>query len=41
VLRKLKDEDIESVKLLSGEQAIELYGQKASNGVVFIETRRK
>ena len=41
VLRKLKDEDIESVKLLSGEQAIELYGQKASNGVVFIETRKK
>jgi hypothetical protein len=41
ILRKLKDEDIESVEWLSGEQAIELYGQKASEGVVFIVTRKK
>jgi hypothetical protein len=40
-LRKLKDKEIESVDLLSGEQAIELYGQKASNGVIFIVTRKK
>ena len=41
ILRKLKNEDIESVKLMPAEQAVELYGQKAANGVIFVVTHEK
>jgi hypothetical protein len=41
VLGKLKEEEIESVQLMPAGQAIEVYGQKAANGAVFIETRKR
>jgi hypothetical protein len=41
ILRKLKETTIESIKYIPAEQGMEDYGQKAANGIVFIETKDK
>ncbi|MDO1445724.1 hypothetical protein Q0590_05655 [Rhodocytophaga aerolata] len=39
ILRRLKETEIESIRYIPAEQGMEDYGQKAANGILFIETK--
>lgn len=39
-IKKLKGEDIKSMDVLKGEQAVRFYGKKAKNGAIVITTKR-
>jgi hypothetical protein len=41
ILRKLKADEVESIKYVPAEQGVQDYGQKAAHGIIFIEMRDK
>ena len=39
--KKLKPEDIESMNVLKGEEAIKTLGERGKNGIIYITTKKK
>ncbi|MDO1451701.1 hypothetical protein Q0590_35840 [Rhodocytophaga aerolata] len=40
ILKKIKPEDVETIQIMTGEEGVNLYGQKAIHGVILIETKK-